>query len=226
MTSSQQDLLVVSSRNPHKLAELRQLLAALPIEVVSAAECGVPEVAETGATFEDNALLKAAAAFTRTGAMALADDSGLVVDALRGAPGVLSARFAGERATDEDNNALLLRELADVPDGQRTAAFVCSLVLLVPEDRAVPARPGCDWRSPSRRDLPPGAAMATIEGRCGGFILRAPRGQGGFGYDPLFLYPPADQTFAELAQAEKNRISHRARAFQGLRTCLEAIVAR
>ncbi|MCB9788266.1 MAG: non-canonical purine NTP pyrophosphatase [Deltaproteobacteria bacterium] len=209
----------VSTRNPHKLAELAALLAPLDLGVVSAAELQVPEVEETGATFADNALLKAAAAFRVTGLASLADDSGLMVDALDGEPGVYSARFAGPDASDADNNRLLLERLADVPEQRRGAAFHCALALLVPEVVANAAGPG----GAAGPGVPEGARLFALEGSVAGRILEVPRGAGGFGYDPLFLHPPTGLTFAELDGARKNRISHRARAFAALHDTLAAL---
>lgn len=216
--------LVVSTRNRDKLAELLRLLADLDVTLTTAAEAGVPEVDETGATLEDNALLKAAAAWRHTGLPALADDTGLLVDALNGAPGVFSARFAGEDATYADNVRRLLAELAGVAAEDRTAHFVSSLVLVVPRALAVPAPKGAPWRVLDRDDVPAGAVAYGVEGRVSGRILDAARGAGGFGYDPVFYYPPLDQTFAEMALADKNEISHRGRAYAALRGCLQALV--
>jgi XTP/dITP diphosphohydrolase len=219
-------ILIVSSRNPDKLRELRALLAPLDIELRSAAEAGVPDVEETGTTFLDNALLKAAAAWGATGAPSLADDSGLAVEALGGAPGVRSARFAGERADYADNNRHLLERLAGVPDTRRGAAFVCTLALLLPAESAPPATAGAAWRTIERDDVPAGTVLVAIEGRVEGRILHAARGEGGFGYDPLFLHEPSGQTFSELSAEAKHAISHRGRAFAGLRACLEAVSRR
>ena len=212
--------LVVSSRNPHKLTELGSLLGDLGIEVVPAASLGVPEVEETGETFLDNALLKASAAFDVTGSMALADDSGLVVEALGGEPGVRSARFAGLEADDADNNRLLLARLEGVPESERKASFVCTLTLLVPEAMQVPSEPDALWRRVDRSDIPDGAVLYAIEGRANGVITTEPAGRSGFGYDPLFLYPPAGLTFAQLEPAAKNQVSHRGLALAGLRFCI------
>lgn len=191
---------VVATKNAGKLAEIR---AALPFpgwEFVSSAELGDwPDVEETGATFEENALIKALAARERFGFPALADDSGLEVDALDGEPGVYSSRYAGPCATDSDNNARLLLALADVPDSERTARFRCVMVF-VDED---------DTRT---------IATGTCEGRIG----FEPRGDNGFGYDPLFV-PDATpgRRMAELDLAEKNAISHRGSALRALRGALE-----
>ena len=193
--------LVVATGNKGKLAELRALLSDLGITVRSQDEFGVPEVEETGLSFIENAIIKARHASMHTGLAALADDSGLAVDALGGAPGVRSARYSGEGATDLANNQLLLERLADVPDAQRVARFHCALALL----RSV-------------TDPVPIICCGSWEGR----ILRAPRGEGGFGYDPLFLVPDLDRTSAELPAEQKNRLSHRARAFAQLRRSLQA----
>jgi XTP/dITP diphosphohydrolase len=211
----------VSTRNPHKLAELRALMAPHALEVVSAAELGVPEVDETGLTFAANALLKAAAAFEATGLWSLADDSGLIVDALDGAPGVYSARFAGPGSTDADNNRLLIERLAEVADADRTARFHCSLALVVPLAHAA-AVAGAASTAPN---LPPGAAYFALEGSVTGRILRAPRGGAGFGYDPYFLHPPSGLSFAELSAEAKNSVSHRARAFAKLSHTLASLTA-
>jgi XTP/dITP diphosphohydrolase len=188
--------LVVATGNPGKLREFRALLAGVADEVVSQAELGVPSPEETESTFVGNALLKARHAARLTGCPALADDSGLEVDALGGAPGVYSARYAG--ADDAANNARLLAELGDVPD-PRWARYRAVIVLV--RDAADPA---------------PLVAEGSWEGR----IAHAPRGEGGFGYDPLFLVGEGERTAAELDPAEKNRVSHRAVALAGLLAAL------
>jgi XTP/dITP diphosphohydrolase len=214
--------LCVSTRNRHKLEEFRALLSPIgSFDVVTAEAAGVPDVEETGATFLDNAVLKAAAAFRVTGGLCLADDSGLAVDALGGAPGVFSARFSGPDATAESNNAHLLQALEGVVAPARTAAFVCHLALVVPG--SVASRVGDDLPATPHPDLPPGAALYALAGRVAGRILSAPRGAGGFGYDPLFLHPPSAQTFAEMAQGAKNAVSHRGRALQQLATLLRSL---
>jgi XTP/dITP diphosphohydrolase len=194
--------LVVATGNAGKLAELRALLADLGIRIRSQDEFGVPPVEETGLSFIENAILKARHASVHTGLPALADDSGLAVDALGGAPGVRSARFAGEDADDAANNRLLLERLAGVPPAQRGACFHCALALLLSPDDPVPLICTAAWA---------------------GRILEAPRGSGGFGYDPLFLVPGRDCTSAELDPAEKNRLSHRGQAFAELRRSLQAL---
>jgi XTP/dITP diphosphohydrolase len=186
----------VATGNAGKLREFRALLAGLPFEVVGQAELGVVAPEETGTRFVDNALLKARHAAAVTGLEALADDSGLEVDALGGAPGVFSARYAGEAADDAANNAKLIAALATVPPPLRSARYRCVLVLLGPG---------------------PDAAPLIAEGVWEGSILTSPRGSGGFGYDPYFWLPELGASAAELDPALKNRLSHRGRAFAALR---------
>lgn len=184
---------VLVSHNRKKIAELRAILTevAPDLTLLSADEAGLPDdIPEDGDTFAANALIKARAA-AALGYVGIADDSGLVVDALDGAPGVYSARYAGEHGDDAANNAKLLRELAARPNDPRTAAFICAMACVFPDGESF-----------------------TCEGRCPGEILCEARGEGGFGYDPLFLYVPAGRSFAELDGEEKNRISHRARALE------------
>lgn len=207
--------LVVSTRNPDKLEELRALLEGLPLDVVSAASCGVPPVEENGMTLAENAALKARAAFVHTGLPSLGDDTGLCVRALGGAPGVHSARFSGPDATYETNRALLLDKLRDVDDADRDATFVTSLALVLPCEGPVS---GEEVRGPSGVV----GELTWVEGRAEGRIVRAPRGGGTFGYDPIFFYPPLNRTFAELTRDQKNAISHRGRAYRALRERLEA----
>ncbi|AUX47909.1 nucleoside-triphosphate diphosphatase [Sorangium cellulosum] len=199
--------LLAATSNRGKLAELRSLLADLPIEVRSLAEVlpDAPPVVEDGATFLDNALLKARAGALRSAMVTLAEDSGLEVDVLGGRPGVHSARFAGEGATDAENNAALLAALEQVPDDRPRARFRCVMVLLDPRS---------------------GEEPIVTEGRCEGWISRQAQGTGGFGYDPLFVVGDYGRTMAELAEAEKNRVSHRGRAMQAMRASLEALLAR
>jgi XTP/dITP diphosphohydrolase len=194
--------IVIATTNEGKLSELRALLSELPLQLLSVADVlgAKLAVAEDGVTFEQNAVTKARAVCRATNLYALADDSGLEVDALGGRPGVRSARFAHERATDAENNAALLRELDEVGSGGRAARFRCVLALASP------------WE-PER--------VETVEGSCDGVIARAPRGSGGFGYDPLFIVPElGDRAMAELSEAEKNGVSHRARAVRALRPVL------
>jgi XTP/dITP diphosphohydrolase len=194
--------IIVATANPGKLAEIRSALDEPGWEFVTAADLGAAplDVEETGETFEQNALLKARAYHEAFGLAALADDSGLEVDALGGAPGVYSSRYAGPDATDAENNARLLRELSGVPEERRTARFRCTMVLVDEDGRET-------------------VATGTCEGRIG---FEA-RGDGGFGYDPLF-WPDAalGRTMAELGMAEKNAISHRGAALRAMRALLEA----
>lgn len=183
--------LVIASNNRGKIAELTELLAPLGIRPVAQGELGVSEAEEPAVTFVENAILKARHAARSTGLPALADDSGLAVDALGGQPGVRSARFAGDQASDQDNVQALLEALADVPDGDRGAQFHCVLVYLRHADDPTPI---------------------ICHGRWPGSILKEPRGDGGFGYDPVFLVPEHNCSAAELTRAEKSRISHRGRA--------------
>ena len=186
---------VLATANPDKAAEIERILvdAGAPVALVPRPD-GVPDVEETGITLEDNARLKAVALVEATGLPAIADDTGLEVDALGGAPGVFSARFAGPDATYADNCAHLLARLAPVPADRRTARFVTVAIARWPDGREV-------------------AAFGEVAGR----ITEAPRGEGGFGYDPVFAADDADgATFAELTAAEKHAISHRGRAFRTL----------
>ncbi|MBX3207698.1 MAG: RdgB/HAM1 family non-canonical purine NTP pyrophosphatase [Labilithrix sp.] len=206
--------LVVATNNRGKLEELRHLLADMSVEVLSIQDVSKKpiHVVEDGDTFEANAIKKAREVAAATMMLTLADDSGLEVDALGGAPGVRSARFAGERATDAENNAALLAALDELTidaAGTRTsdinARFRCVLALV----------------DPFVNDGEP----RVVEGTCAGKITRTPRGSGGFGYDPLFLVDGADKTMAELSEDEKNRVSHRALAARGLRKLLEDTIA-
>jgi XTP/dITP diphosphohydrolase len=211
---------VVATRNRGKLHELNDLVRGLPYEFRALSDFpGAPEVEETGATFLENATLKALSAFRHTGLPALADDSGLCVVALGGGPGVHSSRYGGVEGDAARNNATLLAALADVAaPGERRAWFQATLALVGPPDAIGgddgPGRPAF---------LPAELGLRVFEGRAYGTILTAPRGAGGFGYDPLFRSEDAGVSFAELPLAEKNRISHRARAFAGLRAHLVAL---
>lgn len=198
--------IVIATGNPHKVEELRAIFATVGVPVTGLQEVapeGIPEPAETGATFEENAQIKAAFYAQRTGRVCLADDSGLEVDALGGAPGVISSHYAtdgeetgaGRAERDAANNARLLREMEGVPDGDRTARFVCVMVLAGPK----------------------GHVLATARGTFEGRIGRTPRGHGGFGYDPLFVLPAPDtRTSAELSAFEKNDMSHRGKAARAM----------
>ncbi len=190
--------LLIGTGNAGKLREFAELLADLPYTVVAPADLGIDEdVAETGATFAENALLKATWYARRSGLLTLADDSGLEVAALNGAPGVYSARFAGPGASDAERNALLLERLRDVPWHARLARFVCCIAIVAPDGRS-----------------------ETVTGVLSGVIERAPRGSGGFGYDPLFYLLDDDATLAEVPAARKNAISHRAQAAAAAREVL------
>ncbi len=199
--------LVIASKNRGKVAEFRALFAGLPLDVRSVDEVApqLPPVVEDGATFEENALLKARAVAEATRMVTLADDSGLEVEALCGRPGVRSARFAGDGATDGENNAALLAALAEIHgDEGRRANFRCVVVIVDPFSDAEPL---------------------AADGRCDGVISREPRGRGGFGYDPLFVLDGLSQSMAELGEEEKNRVSHRGRAAVVARRHLEELVA-
>ena len=185
--------LVIATGNAHKLHEIRTLLEPLGIEAVSQSEFNVPEAAEPHGTFIENALAKARHAARLTGLPALADDSGICVEALGGAPGVISAIYAGEPRSDARNNAKLLEAMREVSD--RRAHYHCALVLLRHADDPQPI---------------------IAEGQWHGMILEAPRGEGGFGYDPLFLDTELQQTVAEISTVDKNRVSHRGKALRAL----------
>ncbi|MEG6584164.1 XTP/dITP diphosphatase [Dendrosporobacter sp. 1207_IL3150] len=183
---------VIASKNSGKITEIAAALAHLPVKVVSLADFGeVAEAVEDGSTFAENALIKAKYYSNFTGKACLADDSGLEVDALNGAPGVYSARYAGENASDSENNKKLLENLKD--EDCRTARFRCSLVFY---------------------DI--NGEVLSTDGVCEGVLLNEPRGNGGFGYDPLFLIPNLDKTLAEISINEKNAISHRGAALRSM----------
>jgi XTP/dITP diphosphohydrolase len=190
---------VLASGNAGKVREFNQLLGSQHIEVVPQSHFGVPEAAETGLTFVENAILKARNAALHTGLPAVADDSGIEVDALNGAPGIYSARYAGEGASDEANLRKLLVALEGVPEARRTARFQCLIVYLRHAEDPTPL---------------------VCQGTWEGAILTAPRGENGFGYDPVFLVPGRGVSSAELPPDEKNRLSHRG---QALRSLLEAL---
>lgn len=187
--------MVLASKNPHKLVEIQKIVERFDIQLVLESELGVDiDVEETGTTFEENSLLKAKAVMEATGLPALADDSGIAVDALNGAPGVYSARYGFDDSLDDWGRLqLLLKNTENVPDGQRQAQFVCVITLMTPDGQVIQAR-----------------------GEVHGELLRAPAGAGGFGYDPIFYYPPLGKTLAEVAPEEKNQVSHRARALKVL----------
>jgi len=192
--------LVLATRNKGKIRELTRLLAGYPVNLKNLDHFGpLPPIWEDGCTFEENAYKKAFETASALGLPALADDSGLAVEALEGLPGVFSSRYAGDGAGDEENNRKLLLEMTDKTN--RKAAFVCTLAI------AVPAGPALIY-----------------EGRVEGVILEEPRGEGGFGYDPLFYYPLLDRTFAELTPDEKNRVSHRGKALEELRSEFDKVL--
>ena len=192
---------LLATRNAKKLAELRRILAGtVDVEIVGLGDVPpYPEVPETGATFAENALLKALEGVRYTGLATVADDSGLAVDALNGMPGIFSARWSGKHGDDQANIELLLAQLADVPDERLGAAFVCAAALVLPD-----------------------GTEHVVEGRVEGSLIRAPRGDGGFGYDPIFLPTGYDHTTAELPAAEKDAISHRGKAFRALAPLIAA----
>ena len=192
---------VMASSNPGKLREINQILAGLGMEVLPQSQFDVPDAEETGLTFVENAILKARHAANLTGLPAIADDSGLEVDALQGAPGIYSARYAGPGTTDQKNLQKLLDELKDVPEAERTARFQCLMVFMT-----------------HAKDPTPLICQGTWEGR----ILFKPRGSGGFGYDPVFYVPGEDCSSAELTPEVKNRLSHRGMALAKLLQALQA----
>lgn len=201
---------VLATHNPGKLAELRRILtdAGLDVELVGAdAFAALPDVAETGSTFAANALLKARAAAEYTGLPAIADDSGLCVDALNGMPGILSARWAGAHGDDEANLDLVLAQLADTPDERRGAHFFCAAAVAMP---------------PGPHGLP--GEQRVVEGEVDGSLLRQRRGTGGFGYDPIFLPYGSALTTAEMDPAAKDAISHRGQAFRALAPVLRELL--
>ena len=182
---------ILASKNQHKLTELSAILSQLGFEIALESEYGLDiDVEETGTTFEENSFLKADAVMKASGLPVLADDSGLMVDALDGAPGVYSARY-GHKASDKERTAYLLENMKDVPEERRGAKFVCVITCLFPDGRKIVAR-----------------------GECPGVIARSPHGENGFGYDPVFYLPELGMTYAELPSEQKNAISHRARALQ------------
>ena len=224
--------IIVATHNEGKLVEIRRILEerlgedAADVELVSAGSLGLPDPVEDGVTFQENALIKARDVAERTGCPAVADDSGLIVDVMGNAPGILSARWAGHHGDDAANNALLLAQLSDIPDAKRTARFRCAAALVVPGKR----KPAAD----ADEERPYAIAKETVElGEMPGTLLRAPRGANGFGYDPLFV--PDDQperakragarlTSAEMEPDEKNAISHRGKALRALVDVIEVLV--
>lgn len=197
-------IVIAATQNKHKIEEIESITRLFGFEILSRGDAGIPdiEIEEDGETFEENSYKKAAEIMKLCSRISIADDSGLMVDALNGAPGVISARFAGEKATDQMNNSKLLDLLKDVPDEERGAKFVSVITMIYTDGRTIVAR-----------------------GECKGHILREPRGEGGFGYDPLFVPEGFTKTYSELTSDEKNQISHRALALQKLGSILEKHVA-
>ncbi len=196
--------LVLATRNHGKIVELERILAAAGLDVELVGVDAFPDLAdvpETGATFAENALIKAHAVASATALPAVADDSGICVDALNGMPGVLSARWAGRHGDDVANLELVLAQLAEVPDERRTAHFACAAALALPDGRE-----------------------EVVEGRLDGHVIRGPRGTNGFGYDPVFVPDGESRTTAELSPDEKDAISHRGRAFRALATRVAALL--
>jgi XTP/dITP diphosphohydrolase len=184
--------LLVATGNPGKVVEIKELLGGLPFDLIDLRHFPhIPAVEETGSTFAENAKLKARYYYEQTGLLVIADDSGLEVDALGGEPGMRSARYAGEGASDAQRVAKLLGAMEQVADEQRTARFVCVVAL-----------------------VGPGGLEAMFTGTCPGRIRQEPVGENGFGYDPIFEYPPLGKTFAQLSRAEKSAVSHRGRALR------------
>ena len=184
---------VLASKNAHKLQEISKITEKFDMELVLESQVGVDiDVEETGSTFEENSFIKAEAVMKATGLPALADDSGIAVDALNGEPGIYSARYGFDPSLDDwDRLELLLKNTEQVPDGSRQAQFVCVITLVTPEGQVIQAR-----------------------GEAHGELLWQPAGEGGFGYDPIFYYPPLGKSFAELSPEEKNQVSHRAQALK------------
>lgn len=192
---------VIATGNKHKLDEIGAILKDFKLQVLSMKDVSLEglEIVEDGNTFEENALIKAKTVMEKTGKLALADDSGLEVDILNNQPGIYSARFAGEKATDEENNNKLLTLLNDVPLEKRTARFVCAMAAIFPNGDTI-----------------------VLRGECPGIVGFEPKGNGGFGYDPLFIVEEYNKTFAEIGEEKKNKISHRARALEKLKEELKS----
>lgn len=190
---------IVASGNQHKIEEVKNILASIGYRVRSMGEIGQDiDIEENGATFEENALIKARTLSRVTDEIVIADDSGLEVEALDGAPGIYSARYAGQHGDDQANNEKLLKELKDVPMEERGARFYCAIAMVFPQGEEI-----------------------VVRGECRGIIGKEPKGDNGFGYDPLFYIPELGKTFAQLESAEKNSISHRSRALKRLEMVLQ-----
>ena len=185
--------IVLASKNPHKLVEINEITKKFGFELILQSELGIDlDVEETGTTFEENSLIKARAVMEATGLPALADDSGIAVDALNGEPGIYSARYGFDDSLDDWGRLqLLLKNTEHVPDGQRHAQFVCVITMITPEGKIIQAR-----------------------GEIHGELLREPKGENGFGYDPIFYYPPMGKSTAEMTPEDKNQVSHRANALR------------
>ena len=197
--------LLVATTNPGKFAEVKDFLRQLPLEVLSLSDLATwPKIIEDGATFEENALKKARALAEYSGYLTLADDSGLEVDALNGAPGIYSARYCGEEGNDKKNNEKLMHELREIPEEKRTGRFVCALALCAPK-----SRDKIEW---------------IVRESCEGRIAFALKRENGFGYDPLFFYPSLGKTFGEIDRAIKATVSHRGKALKKLAEMLPSLV--
>ena len=195
---------IIATKNPGKAREFEHIFASRGIEVRTLLDFPeIPDVDETGTTFEENAILKAEAVSQELGKMVIGDDSGLMVDALEGRPGIYSARYAGEPKNDQNNTNKVLSELKGLPDEKRSARFYCALAVAVP-----------------------GQETITVSGTCEGRILEEQRGTNGFGYDPVFYVPEKGLAMAELSSEEKNKISHRANALKKLDVVLDSILER
>lgn len=194
--------LLIATHNRGKLVEYQHMFGNLPLELVTLNDVGIyKDVEETGTTFAENARLKATTYAQQSGLLTLADDSGLEVDALGGEPGVYSKRYAGEGKSDAERVVFLLDKLRDVPQGKRSARFRCAIAIASPDGK-----------------------LHETDGTCEGEIIFAPRGSNGFGYDPIFFFPPRDMTMAQLSPEEKNRVSHRAQASVHAKTILEKMI--
>ena len=197
--------LVIATTNPHKVEEFRELLADVPFTLLSLSDLGVTQdVAETGETFEDNAIIKARAYAEETGLLTLADDSGLEIDALDGGPGVYSARWAGDDVTYDVRNRMLVERLAGLPDAQRGARYRCAIAIALP---------------------PPRGLVGVVDGVFEGRIATEPVGHSGFGYDPIFYVPEQERTVGQMTAEEKHRISHRARAARAAKPLLALLAS-
>lgn len=196
--------IVLATRNGGKVKEFMNLLIGLDLNILSMNNFpDIGDIEESGSTFEENALLKARTVSSKTGLLAIADDSGLEVDALHGRPGIYSARYAGEAASDEENYLKLLEDMKDIPKAERGAAFVCTIAVSSPSGESI-----------------------TAVGRCKGEIATGPEGEGGFGYDPLFYLPELGCTMASISKEEKNNISHRGEAVKELKKILPAFLTK